>query len=306
MSGEKIKSEQVFNWNDIRRDIQAETPNPRDFANNDPYSDQEVARDLAKLERLKSNPEYRHHDGIGDSEIQEYATAQEIGEMDWFGEELRQDELFPDGNGSNTCTFMASEFDDHFNHIDAICLMNNSYSNFHPVPFALDLTYNASSDGLDKKFHWRHNSKAIDATGFCAVKYFEDTFNLEPLLPKGQISILPRFIVGFNPDLSEQITKERMTNTGWGALSRTEPSNKAKFCVLKELQTQSKQTLEWLNNHQNDNHELKQMFQDVTALNRYFNGALEIAQKHDPQNFESYSNHDAVTQAILSRNIINA
>lgn len=302
--GEKINSEKIFDWADIRRDIQSETPNLRDFIG-DPYSEEEVARDLAKIERIKSGSNYKHNNGIGDSEIQEYATAQEIGEMDWFGEELQRDKLFPDDQGSDTCTFMTSEFDDHINHVDVICLMNNAYSDFQPVPFALDLTYNADVEGLDKKFHWRHPDKSIDSPGFCTVKYFEDTFNVEPILPRGRIAALPRFIVGFSPDLSERITEERMTNTGWGALSREEPSSKAKFCVLQELELQSSQMLEWLDKYRDINPELDQMFQNVTALNQFFGSALEAAKKHDPRGFQKYAAHDPVFQAIISRNIIS-
>lgn len=302
--GEKIQSEKIFNWADIRRDIQSETPNPRDFGGGNPYSDAEVARDLEKVERIKSGANYRHSEGIGDSEIQEYATAQEIGEMDWFGEEFRRDEIFPDDQGSDTCTFMTSEFDDHVNHVDAVCLMNNRYSNFRPIPFALDLTYNADPDGLDKKFHWRHPAKSIDTPGFCTVKYFEDTFNLEPILPAGRIAVLPRFIVGFSPELSERITEERMTNTGWGALSREEPSAKAKFCVLRELELQSEQMLEGLNDRQSDSPELARMFEHVTALKAFFAGALKTAREHDPQDFQAYADRDPVFQAITSHHII--
>lgn len=305
MNGEKLQSERVFNWADIRRDIQSETPQLQDFAGGGPYSDQEVANDLAKVERIKSSPGYRHQEGIGDSEIQEYTTAQEIGEMDWFGEELRRDELFPGDKGSDTCTFMTSEFDDCVNHVDAVCVLDNAHSNFRPVPFALDLTYNTDPEGLDKKFSWRHPSKFVASPGFCTVKYFEDTFNMEPLIPKGRISVMPRFVVGFNPELSELITEERMTNTGWGALSREEPSSKAKFCVLNELKLQSEQMLSWLEKHHGDSRELAGMLRDVESLHKYFDGALKVAAAHDPQGFASYPARDEVTQAIMSRNIVS-
>jgi len=303
VSGENIKTEKIFNWGDIKRDIQNETPDLRDFAGGDPYSDEEVARDLATVRQIKSKPEYRKGD-MTDSEVQEYATAQEIGEMDWFGEELRRDELFPDGMGSDTCTFMTSEFDDHVNHIDAVCLMNNVYSDFRPVPFALDLTYSDDPEVLDRKFNWLHKSKYVASPGFTKVKYFEDTFNAVPLLPKGWIGVLPRFIVGFSSDLSQKITEERMTNTGWGALSREEPSSEAKFCVLKELKTQSEQMLEWLDKHRNDSRELKRMYRNVTALDKFFGGALKTAREHDPRGFEAYSNRDSVVQQIMGRNIV--
>jgi len=303
VSGENIKTEQIFNWNDIRRDIQNETPNPRDFGGGEPYSDETVVKDLEVVEQFKSSPQYRHEKGIKDSEVQEYATAQEIGEMDWFGEELRRDELFPGRKGSDTCTFMASEFDDLFNHVDAVCLMNNACSDFKPVPFALDLTYNGGSEELDRKFA-KHSLKHLTPMGFTTVKYFEDTFNSEPLLPKGRIDLLPRFIVGFSPDLSNKITEERMTNTGWGALSREEPSNEAKFCVLRELKVQSEQMLEWLGEHHKDSQELRRMYRDVTALDKFFGGALKTAREHDTHGFEAYSERDSVVQQIMSRNIV--
>lgn len=303
MNGEKNPTEKVHDWADIRRDIQNETPNPLDFAGGNPYSDDEVRNDLVKIEHIKANPNYWHQEGTSDSEIQEYATTQEIGEMDWFGEELRRGELFPDGKGSDACAFMTSEFDNCVNHVDAICLINNACSDFRPIPFALDFTYNTDPDGLDKKFSWEHRSKQIASSGFCEVKYFEDTFNTKPLLPKGKISAMPRFIVGFNPELSEKITEERMTNTGWNSLSRDEPSNKAKFCVLKELKFQSEQMLSWLSEH-HDSQELEHLYQDVQALNKYFDGALMVAEAHDPQNFESYSVRDMVAQSIMNRSVI--
>lgn len=293
-----------YDWNDIKKDIEDQIPSERDFGNNDPYSDEEVTRDLTKINQIKSDPNYKTEVGLNDSKIQEYATAMEIGEMDWFGEELSHDILFPDDKGANTIVFMTSEFDDHINHADIVCVANNSFSNFEPLPFALDLTYNTDEDGLDKKFSWLHPSKDINLPGFCTIKYLEDTFSYKPAFEKGRIEVMPRFVIGFNPELAEQITKERMSNNPWGSLSRIEPSTKAKFCVLKELKNESEQMLKYLSEHKNGNQNLENLHKQVEALDKYFDNALEVARANDSHNFEGYSNRDEVASAILSRKII--
>lgn len=116
--------------------------------------------------------------------------------------------------------FLTSEYDDYVNHIDAICLMDNACSDFKPVPFALDMTYNVDPEKLDKKMSWPHPNKTVGVPGLMTARYFEDTFNAKPLLKKGKIEIMPRFVIGFNPELSNEITELRMTNSGWDSLKR--------------------------------------------------------------------------------------
>ena len=296
----------IFNYGDIAKDRENETPDPRDFID-DPYSREEVERDMKKLAEIRSR---ESHDDIGlrSADIHEYATQQEMGEMDWFHEDDRGEELFPDDKGHQMAAFLTSDYDDHLNHVDVVCVMDNACSDFEPVPFALDLTYRSDADWensekMDKKFSWRHRSRNIGTKGFCEVKYFEDDYNMEPLLPKGRIGAMPRFVVGYSEELAEKITEERMMSTGWDSLSRMEPSGKAKFCVLHELVQQSEQMMEYLEKH-HDTPELQQLQTNVEALNKYFSGALEAARENDKMtHYESYANRDAVAQSIMLRKI---
>lgn len=298
-----------YSWEDIKKDIKKETPSLEIFGNNDPYSNEEIEQDKNRVRGIKAAIGYRETEGLADSQVQEYTTQQDIIEMDWFSEGKRESELF--GNRdiieNQTITSLTSEYDDFVNHIDVICVVKNTYSDFQPVPFALDLTYGTDIDQLDKKFSWRHPYNSIDTPGFCTAKYFIDTDSLndEQILPKGRIKIMPRFIVGYDEDLSQRISELRIFgNSDKDDLIREESSMKAKFCVLKELKLQSEQMLEFLTKNSQKNKDFKKMLEDVTALNQYFKGALETARKHDPHDLESYSNKDEVVNAITSRNIV--
>ena len=302
---EKLNNKNDYNWGDIEKDIINETPREINFS--DCYTNDDIRGDREKVNEIKERLGIKKEFGISDSRIQEYATQQEIGEMDWFGEEERADELFPEGKGSQSMTFLSSEFDDYTNHIDMICVMNNADSDFESIPFAIDITYNQDQDNLDKKFSWEH--PLVKQKGFATAKYFEDTYSFkEPLLEKGRIPIMPRFIIGFNPDLAEEITKCRMSvdDGGWNSLRREELSIKAKWCVLSELKTQSEQMLEFLNQHHNDHELLKKAYEQVKALDTYFSKAIIAAKEKDKKHpdWQSYVETDEVAQKLLSRDIV--
>lgn len=296
--------EKLFNWGDIKREIVEETPDERGFK--DCYTERQIDRDLQKVYEIKEKLGISPEVDIPDSRIQEYAIAQEIGEMDWFFEES-QDGLFEDNKGAPTAVFLTSEYDDYVHHIDAICLMDNACSDFKPVPFALDMTYNIDPEGLDKKMSWPHPDRSVGAPGLMTAKYFEDTFNAKPLLKKGKIEIMPRFVIGFNPELSNEITELRMTNSGWDSLKRDELSAKARWCVLKELKHQSGQMLEYLESNREGSPLLETAYTQIKALDEYFGGAIEAAREFDkneghPER-EDYVERDEVAGAILARNI---
>lgn len=298
--------EKVFNWGDIKRDIkETETPHEDDF--DDVYSAAEIAADKARVEDIKKKLRIVEDKfGIPDSRVQEYATEQEIGEMDWFGETAREEELFPEGQGNQVAVFLTSEFDDYISHIDAICLVNNADTDFSPVPFALDMTYNTDNDGLDKKFSWRHPSPQVGLPGFTKAKYVEDTFNTEPLIPKGKIEVMPRFIVGYSPDLANGITELRMSKDAWGSLRRDELSAKAKWCVLTELKTQSVEMLAYLEEHHSESSQLETAYQQVRALDKYFGDAITTATEQDEVHpeWKNYALRDEVCAAITVRKIL--
>ena len=294
---EKLK----YNFNDIRKEIKETRPDVRAFGGGVPYSDEEIEEDLQRLQKIKSGPEYTKDEiGVSESELQEYATVLEMSSADWFGDSLRDSELFLDGDGAPTTIFPTSEYDDHVNHIDAICVMQNAYSDYKPLPFALDLTYNTSLK-LDEKFHWRHPSREIDLPGFCMAKYFEDSANFPEALPKGRIEVMPRFVIGFDKTLSEKILHGQMVDaSSWDALKYEEPSEKAKFCVLKELDMQATQAADFFSEHEEDKPIFKELKGRIVALKQYFDGALKIAEANDTQKFEAYAEKDPVFQALAT------
>lgn len=302
---EKINnsSKNLYNWKDIRRDVASETPRETDFS--DVYSEKDIQSDLDRINRIKLRNGIAPEVGISDSRVQEYSVQQEIGEMDWFHENDREDILFPEGQGFQSATFLTSDYDDFCNHVDAVCLVDNALTDFQPVPFALDMTYNVT-EKLDEKMSWPHPDKRINSSGFCTVKYFEDTFNSEPLLEKGRISVMPRFVIGFSPELSEHITELRMTSDGWGSLQRDEFSAKAKHCVLNELDIQSAQMLDFLEPRQDQSETFSALYSQVKSLHNYFQGALETANQADLSHpdWVSYPSRDSVYQAITSRKIV--
>lgn len=302
----KIPGNQIYNWGDIRRDVDDATPKEDDF--DDVYSQDEIAADKAKVQEIKDKLGIEPEQGISDSRIQEYAVSMDIVEMDWFGEDKRRNELFVDGKGQNSVVFLSSEYDDYINHTDAVCVICNADSNFEPIPFALDMTYNKNTADLDKKMAWRHPYKNVDIPGLATVKYFEDSesFGDKPLVEKGRIAVMPRFVVGFLPDLSTEITKLRMTSDGWGTLRREELSAKAKWCTLKELKAQSEQMLEALGKRQGEDELLDTAYQQIEILDKYFDEAMKTAketEKIHPE-WERYVYNDEVANEILSRSII--
>lgn len=294
--------ENLYNWNDIKNEIADWTPKEGEFT--DVYDEEEIKRDKNRILGVKVRLGIKNGElGVSDSKIQEYAVSQEIGEMDWFHEDLRTAELFPKNNGERSFTVLSSEFDDFVNHTDAVCVIRNAYSDFRPVPFALDMTYNTDWDGLDKKFGWKHPK--LKVPGFATIKYYEDNMSPEePPIGKGRISALPRFVIGFDPELSNEITEARMTTTGWNSAKREELSTKAKWCVLRELKRQAEQMLAFLEEHK-DERDYQELYQNVSALNKYFDGAIKTASEVDKehQDWISYPNRDEVFGAIYMRNI---
>ncbi|MBR2830938.1 hypothetical protein IKE83_01105 [Candidatus Saccharibacteria bacterium] len=306
MINEKIahssSANRIYNWNDIRHDIVEETPKETDFI--DIYGEKSVQNDLDRVKRIRLENGITEPDGITESKIQEYATAQEIGEADWFMEEKRAASLFPDDRGQQTAVFLTSDFDDYVNHVDAVAFMVNAESDLRTVTFALDITYNTKDDKLDQKFGWKHPN--LKRSGLATVKYFEDTFTHSgPIIRKGRIFALPRFVIGFSPDLSHEITESRMTSSGWGSLSRAEYSTKAKWCVLKELELQSEQMLSALES-QKDSRDYQKLYQDIASLNKYFAGAIAASSEADTAHpdWQSYPERDEVFRAIISRKIM--
>lgn len=307
MTGERFtKTEQLYDWSDIRAEIQDATPQEPSFE--DVYSSTEIQRDLQKIQSIKQRLGVKAEQGIPDSRIQEYTTANEISQSDWFGEDKRLAELFPGQRGCKTSVFLTSEFDDFVNHIDAIAVMNNQDSGFRPVPFALDMTYNTDPAKLHRKFNWLHPHHGFQMPGLATAKYFEDTFNFDPQLPKGKIPVMPRFVIGYSPELSLEITEQTMTSTGWNSLRLPELSSKAKWCVLQELKCQSANLLDQLQPRLPQNPRLQTVYHHTQSLDRFFSGAIQAAKEIDQNHPDwiAYPNRDPVCQAILLQSQLNS
>lgn len=249
----------------------------------------------AKREAALNNRIFTGDIGIRDALVQEYLTAREIVASDWFHEMDRDDELDPNGEAAAIETFLTSETDDRKNHIDIIATINNELTNYQPLPFAMDTTYNTSPAGLDKKMRWRHNT--TKTPGAATAKYFmpDPNYDTSPYPAKGRIAIMPRFVIGFNPELADELSHN--------PINKEELSAKMKYCVLGELKNQTEQMLKYYEDH-HDTPELQKLQEQVQTLDRYFGSALSVANKKNRFDWSSYPQKDPVHNAIISRNVM--
>ena len=294
----------TYGFNDIRDDALDLMPKEDDFE--DCYSEKEIMSDKEYIRNIKIAKKVLSSQDLTFSMAQEYITKEAVSNSDWFGESINENDLFPEGQGHEIETFLTSEYDDYCNHTDIVCIINNSMTDFQPVPFALDLTFNTDDKKLnDKMSKWDRNP--MEAPGFATIKYFEDTMSFgEPLLEKGRIPVLPRFVIGYKNNLSNNIAY------GYIAPNPTEEAKnaqrvrleKAKWCVLKELENQVDQLIEYLNSREDKDSGLcKDVLSQVSCLKQYFSRAINIARNNDDFNTEQYVETDEVAQAILSKEI---
>ena len=295
-------SNQLYGWKDVLREINDMTPKEDNFI--DVYGKKVVDADKERVRGILAGTNAEDNFGIYGADIQEYITSQEIGEMDWFHEEDRREEILDDDRAQDIAVFLTSKYDDTINHVDMVCIIKNACTDYEAVPFFMDATFNTDDKKLDKKMSWRHPKEEVKHSGFATVKYFEDDFNMDAILDKGRIEIAPRFVIGYDAELANTIMELRNTRDGGTSEKRERASAMAKWCVLKELNTQCRQMLDYLEKADKNSVLLQKAYEQVKALSKYFSGAMEAAKKHDAKFIPGYPNTDPVCEAICERSIV--
>ena len=295
-------------YKELKQDANEQRIKPEGFS--DVYNAQQLAKDN---ERVKSLEKKFGKLALGtgefsDSEVQEYVTTQFLALDDWFGEEERdeggEETPFIRGGDGFGKAFLTAKYDDYVNGADVICVAKNRDTDYQPVPFVLDLTYSSDMETVYEKMRRFHTDELL--AGFTSIRYFVDDDNItnSPLLEKGGIDILPRFVVGFHRDLSDELIDTLMHGAQF---DDTSSSNKAKTLVLAELKNQTTQMMKFFNEeYKNKTPALDKMFSDVQCLDKYFTGAIEVARKKNPSlspNSDDWGLDDPVARQILFASI---
>lgn len=346
------------NYELIEETLRDMTPDPETFKDTI-YPAEEVELDQDVLRILKERSGYKNKGERTKAKVLEKIFTDFAEQDDWFGEEtLYADD--PDWRAFSTIP--TSEIDDIFQHIDMVATISNETTNHEVIPFAIDLTYNNQVDKMRGKFEWKHvygksesapkevsefgqtpiglpnrasNTKmgkrlpmgwrnGLKIPGFTAAKYFEDTNSIwDPALPKGRIEVMPRFVVGFNPEIAQILANglpnqyETVMEYGKKAYNRKEreynfAKASAKWCTLFELSRQAhniKDFVALLPTQQTAEmpaDELRTATNQINALSRYFSNALRAAKRtarDDPieQEAIAYAKQDEVCRAILEQ-----
>ena len=290
-----LDSRPVTNFERVKATLYEYTPEIDSFEDTI-YPAADVKKDLRQLSDYKKTKEYQSAlDQDTRSKIMEQTFIEHSGKSDWFGDEdlYGEDEAY-----YQTVIVPTSEVDDYFNHVDAIAVFKNRATDQTPLPVALDFTYNVP--GMNHKMSWRHVygkkqtapaelsefgdsyigpdkrtgetglhtrrlperfSYGLKIPGFATAKYFEDTDSFDdPILPKGRIPLMPRFIVGYEADENTVDTLYGGTpdsafrrNYGQQEFEKrraefSKVERHAKWCSLIELNEQSKNLVAYLDN----------------------------------------------------------
>lgn len=334
------------------------TPQPESFKDS-VYPAEEVQADEEALQHLREAPNYKEQDERADAKILEKIFTEFAEQDDWFGEEM----LYADDPDWRAFSSVpASEIDDNFRHFDTIGTVANRITDYNVVPFAIDLTYNTDPEKIHKKFNWKHvygkselapvgvsefgqvqqtkgahgqdyrqlkrlplrQQAGLKIPGFASAKYYEDTNSMwDPALPKGRIKVMPRFVVGFNPELADILAQgepdkyETIMKYGQETYDRRNQEyyfakESAKWCTLFELSQQASEIegyIESLSDTETtnmDSEELALASKQISALEKYFSNALAEARasaKKDPLERKAmeYAKKDPVCQTICSQ-----
>lgn len=322
------KSHNSYNYGDYKEEIQKSTPQGADFIDcpvndkspyNDDYSEEGIQKDEDRIKRIKIQCGIRKDpNSLKESEIQEYAVTDELVTGDWFREETRAKELYPDGNGDPCTANLSSEYDDFVNHIDVICTINNAETGYKTIPFALDLTFNTDNEKLDKKFSygWRDPKTGYKYAGLATAKYYEDTAEslVDDPLPKGRIPVMPRFVIGFSTELSDQMAKNFLGAPGdeWSILNddeenkRLKKSERACWMVLDELCKQANELVNYLETVKDDGPLIMGAYENAIMIRNYIDGAWEDFGKVREQNqaADPMIDYDEAYIKIMSRSLV--
>lgn len=347
-------SKVVSNYERIENTLADLTPNPHHFEGS-VYPPNDVKKDLKCLDDYKYTPEYKNGGERSDAKLLENTFIDMVERGDWFGEE---ESYGDDPDYLALVTFPTSEIDDTFNHIDVIGMISNETTNHETLPFAIDLTYNTDNDKMGQKFRWKHvygkkdtvpygvsefgesyvdrgyfgraaiRTKALPLKyryglkipGFAAAKYFEDTNNpSDPMYEMGRIKIMPRFIVGYSPDIADALasgmpTEEDRWKYGQAFYDQRRAKyenaeKRAKWCTLFECSEQASDIRYMLENMSPDEtrwmreDELEKAKKQIIAMDSYFNKAVQLAADQaqtDPDEMAAmrYADRDIVRLAI--------
>lgn len=345
----------VSNYERVENTLAELTPNPRDFEGRT-YPAEDVRSDVKQLDDYRCTPDFKIGGERSDAKLLEKTFIDMVELGDWFGEE----ETYGDDPDSLALvTFPTADIDDTFNHIDVIGMIGNEITGHETMPFAIDLTYNTDNAKMTQKFEWKHvygKKKTapegvsefgdsymdkdyygrdtlktrplqmkyrfgLKIPGFASAKYFEDRNNPEdPIYKKGRIDILPRFIVGYSPDIANTLaggmpTEEYRWKYGEQAYKKKKAEYKnaerrAKWCTLFECHEQASD-IRFMLEHMDEKEtkwmrpeELEKAKKQIIAMDTYFTKAVELATEKaqtDPDEMAAmkYADRDIVRQAIM-------
>ncbi len=296
-------TQQYLNWNNVKKEIYRNTINENNFEK--VKSREEIDADLGKYAKRLAEFNEPVEIGIKNSEMHEYSVLKGIDELDWFEEQARGRQELP------ISAILTSKFDDTHNHVDLLCYPRNMKTG-KITPFALDATYAiGGEDRALKKIDWTSNDRnhfhGVAKVDYCQIKGIngrKDILRKEPI-------IMPRFVVGYDLKFTESIIKTATIdknlidyyNSDTEDIEKNEDllnATKAKWCVLRELEHQSKMLMDYLEPKMSTNEDARRMHMYASFLSRYFDGAIQFAKENDPKSAQDYVDKDPVYQNIMS------
>lgn len=322
------------------------------------YAVEEVRSDEKIAEDFEQTPDYTRGEERSDAKLLEMTFIDMVERGDWF----QEDKLYGDDpDFLALATTPTAKVDDYFNHIDMIGVVNNETTGHEALPFAIDLTYNTNREKLRRKLSWKHVygkaeaapregsefgeshterdgtgseiattralplklRKGLKIPGFASAKYFEDKNNpYDPMLDKGRITIMPRFIVGYSTELADTLAAGRPTaeyrqHYGERAYAKRQEEfsraeKRAKWCTLFECAEQAEDIARMMSKldvgqtRWMDKSELAVARKQIGAMEEYFHKAVEAAKEEAQGDAEEeaamdYANRDDVRRAISER-----
>lgn len=289
------------------------TPGMKAFAEESIYPAGEVESDIELLKDFKQSKEYKEHPEHSKDKLLEatFASGVELG--DWFGESKSYED---DPDFQSMVTTPTSEIDDKFNHIDVIGMIRNRDTNHETTPLAFDLTYNSDRDSMRGKIRWVHvygkkdtlpegasefgrlvagdkkdeiktkswstdDRYGLKIPGFVSAKYYRDMNGLDtPVREAGRIKVMPRFVVGFSPDIAKVLAEKKPSSDEYKNAERC-----AKWCTLYECSAQASDIHDMLERLDEEEiklmipEELEEAKKQSIAMKVYFERAFEVAQR---------------------------
>ncbi len=325
-----------------------ERPKARNFY--DVYTPNEINADITQYQIAIHSPTFESEQGGAQNGfLLEKNLKDMIETKDWFYENRYMQQK--SGEKMTIATYNCSLIDDCFNHIDFVGIIKSQLTDSKPMPIGFDATCNTDYTKLRNKFLKRHaygirndapaeyasefgsydNSTeyttlhnryryGIKLPGFGSVKYFEDTKHPDnPLIEKGRIEIMPRLIIGYDPEIAKvldngiDIKKLQSVNKMEQKHIMTKYTRamlKAKWCTLLECHEQVDGIMFMLNNNLDEDYrnrrqeELKVAKEQIENLKKYVDFALEQANEAAKiSDEERYARDYAMNEDIVQKQI---